>query len=136
VPTSSNWRARSPEAEIDLRRIRRARSMLDKIPPPPAGYRSVDSANANLFMRMVSRASRQKNSSIERLTDMLLKAGWDPDAPDEVLAPIKGPDRRPAAIDRYERRALSRRKSAIRRFDLALRRDAPPGRELGGCRQE
>jgi hypothetical protein len=45
--------------------------------------------------------------------------GWDPDASRLVEAPLKRRAPEASALDRYERRALSRRKFAIRDFDAA-----------------
>ena len=111
------------EAEIDLRRIRRARAAAEKIAAPPRYFKTIASPDAKLRMKRLGRAKRHKNASIEDLTRMPAEAGSNPEASRLVDVPVKQSprDRRGEAFARYERRALSRRKSAIRAFDAARR---------------
>jgi hypothetical protein len=75
-------------------------------------------------MMAVRLENRRKEPSMEHLLERLDRLGWDPTAPDRVEAPLKRNVKNVKldALERYERRAMSRRKSAIRRFDL-MRRD-------------
>jgi hypothetical protein len=111
------------EAEIDLRRIAQARQALAKAPLPTTRVLSVASPNSSPFMVAVRRANRRKHTSLEYLTRVLGNAGMDPNAPHLVEVPSKRPEkaREVGALDRYAGRAMSRRKFAVRDFDLALR---------------
>lgn len=113
------------EAEVDLRRIRRARATQAKLPNVnSSSVRMVASPNAKLFMTAVRLENRRKEPSMDDLAERLNSLGWDSTAPDRVEAPLKRDVKniKLDALERYERRAMSRRKSAIRRFDL-MRRD-------------
>jgi len=115
---------RIAEAEMDMRRIRRSRATLAKIPGsdvPPV--RKVRSQNSRLFWSTIRRLVRRKAATVKDLTVQMYSAGFKPNAPDFVEAPRKGRKGKSEAevLERYERRATSRRKSAIRDFDLARR---------------
>jgi hypothetical protein len=145
-PDLIEFARRIAEAEVDLRRIRRARQILAKLPPLiVTPFRSVKSPNWNLFTRALQYESQRKQSSDKNgplripfldLANRLERMGWDPEAPDLVREPLKPrvirKNYRLEALERYERRAFSRRKSAIRRFD-ALSRSATAQGASGGA---
>jgi hypothetical protein len=115
---------RIAEAELDVRRVGRASRLLAKLPETPAYFRLVESLNSKLFMAAMRRANRRKNASMNDFVCIVQEMGWDPKAPDLFEVPVKWrtrspKDRQANVLERYERRARSRRKFAIRDFDAA-----------------
>ncbi len=76
------------EAEMDLRRIRRARVTRSKLPDMiVTSFRWVTSPNKKLFMKAVSYETRRKEFSIERLRSRLWRLGWEPNGPHSSRRP-------------------------------------------------
>jgi hypothetical protein len=101
---------RVAEAQIDLRRVRWARHrLLSKALSNPS-----DDAAAN----MREKSPERDDGSVGALARYLTTA---PEGPHKVATILFEEVQRLSAMDRYERRAFSRRKFAIRAFDLARR---------------
>ena len=78
-PDLTDYARRVAEAEIDLRRVRRARQTLARLPTAAAtSYGLVKSSNSKLFKATLRRLNRRKNPSCEDLAATLLAAGWAP----------------------------------------------------------
>jgi hypothetical protein len=110
---------RIAEAEIMWRRVVRARMMLPQNPDRLTRFKWTLSANARLMLRVASRWDPRKDPTHARLFRMLENAGYRPGLSVSKWVPLKRKknDLEGRALDRYERRAISRRKSAIRAFD-------------------
>jgi hypothetical protein len=100
---------RFAEAQIDLIRIRQARLDLlaRNISDPDYGSAEAMAYNAKIAIKCL-----RQNTLV--FPDMLQRP---PEGPYKIAAILS--DRQLTLMDRYERRALSRRKFAIRAFDAA-----------------
>ena len=106
------------EAQIDLRRVRYARHKLlsDALADP-----HYDSRRGTREKMAVLRSLMRKNAPDLPMED-LVALNSTPQGPHKFATILSQEARQLLAMDRYERRALSRRKSAIRAFDETRRR--------------
>jgi hypothetical protein len=127
---------RIAEAQIDLRRVRCARrdllssALSDRDYESPAANRKrakLTVAAAKLRARLVLNPHLRPLIS-QHLTGLESSVQSSLQAPQKFATILADMTRQLAAMDRYERRALSRRKFAIRAFDAA-RREAPSAGE-------
>ena len=109
------------EAQIDLRRVRRARCAL--LADPQARVKKLGAAEMSRAVRSLIAQAKAIGTveAADLACDAMLRL-TDTRVPDGVVAPAleEGFDALAPQLfrlDRYERRALSRRKSAIRDFD-------------------
>jgi hypothetical protein len=125
---------RIAEAQIDLRRVRCARHSLLSSALGDLDYDSRRAARkkskvaayiAKRIVRLTPEAAQLLKPLAVRILDY---ARSRPEGPQKFATILFDMTQRLAVMDRYERRALSRRKFAIRAFDAA-RRQAASARE-------
>jgi hypothetical protein len=107
------------EAQIDLRRVRYARHQFLSDTLSNQDYDSLANMRMNAkVLRALLRPS-PLDMSMEALRKFVTST---PQGPHKLATVLSGEAKKLQAMDRYERRALSRRKFAIRAFDAARRR--------------
>jgi hypothetical protein len=107
------------EAQIDLGRVRHARHQLlsQALRDPNYDVREETRVKLAAMMRHLLRAN-VTDVPLAALSDCVTRA---PEGPEKFALIVTQEIHQLSAMDRYERRALSRRKSAVRAFDLAKR---------------
>jgi len=119
-PEIQEFARRVAEAQIDLRRIRVLRHHLISraLRDPDYDSRSNWNKKVPIALRIVRRSFRCEDIPDEEVRFLNLK----PEGPDKFTTIFTDIVRRLPTLDRYGRRALSRRKLAIRDFDAARTR--------------
>jgi hypothetical protein len=102
------------EAQIDLRRVRHARHQLLSRPLADPNYESWASVREKT--RFIVRQLRPRAPGI-KMASLMAYLTSTPRGPSKFAMILAEHAKQLAAIDRYERRAMSRRKFAIREFD-------------------
>jgi hypothetical protein len=108
------------EAQIDLQRVRYARHQLlcDALANPHYESRADPRAKMRVIKQLLT--PKLADAPLPAFIEKLLTT--TPEGPAKFATILSEESKRLLAIDRYERRALSRRKFAIRALDEARRR--------------
>ena len=111
---------RIAEAQIDLRRVRHVRHQIlsQALSDPDYESKAMLRKKAALAIRILRR-SDLNTPMPDKMMEFLSSK---PQGPNKFTTIVADKARQLLALDRYERRALSRRKFAIRAFDTAGRR--------------
>ena len=110
---------RIAEAQIDLRRVRYARHQLFSQTLSDPDYES--EAMLRKKSALVIRYARRFDLRMPMPENVMEFLNSKPEGPYKFATILADKTRQLLALDRYERRALSRRKFAIRAFDAARR---------------
>ena len=110
---------RIAEAQIDLRRVRHARHQLFSQTLSDPDYES--EAMHRKKSALVIRYARRFDLRMPMPDNVMEFLNSKPEGPYKLATILADKTRQLLALDRYERRALSRRKFAIRAFDAARR---------------
>jgi hypothetical protein len=118
-PEMQELARRIAEAQIDLRRVRHARHQLlsQALTDPDYESEAMHQKKAALVIRYARRFDLRLPMP-EIVIEFLHSK---PEGPYKFAAILADKTRQLLALDRYERRALSRRKFAVRAFDAARR---------------
>jgi hypothetical protein len=108
-----NLARRAAEAQIDVRRVREARRQLFS----DATYDS--EANTRQKITLLRNVLRGKAPDTLTLTELANLLALRPQGPEKLASILSDKAGRLLILDRYERRAVSRRKRAIRALDSA-----------------
>jgi hypothetical protein len=108
---------RIAEAQIDLRRVRHVRHQIlsQALSDPDYESEAMLGKKAALAIRILRRSDLDTPMPDEVMEFLSSK----PEGPNKFATILADRARQLLALDRYERRALSRRKFAIRAFDAA-----------------
>jgi hypothetical protein len=107
------------EAQLDLRRVRHARRQLFSETLNDPNYEP--EATRRRKLATMARAVRLATRYAPVPNDLMKLLNSKPEGPHKFAMILSDKARQLLALDRYERRALSRRKFAIRAFDAARR---------------
>jgi hypothetical protein len=132
TPEMHELARRIAEAQIDLRRVRSARHDLLSGALRDADYNSPAAVQKKSKLTVATanlRAKVELSPHLRPLISQLLSGlessvQCSPEGPQKFAAILSDMTKQLAAMDRYERRALARRKFAIRAFDEARARAA------------
>jgi hypothetical protein len=118
-PEMQELARRIAEAQIDLRRVRQARHQILSQALSDPDYES--EAMRRKKSALVFRCLRRFDPRMSMPENVMGFLNSKPEGPYKFATILADKTRQLFALDRYERRALSRRKFAIRAFDAARR---------------